>query len=163
MSAPPYLEAIGITKQFGSLKAVDDVTLELRPGTFHALLGENGAGKSTIVKCLMGFYQADAGEIRIDSRPTRIDSPRDARRHGLGMVFQHFTLIPSMTVAENLVLARPDLPMVIDWKTETLKLEAFLKQAPFQVNLQSRISELSAGQKQKVEILKELYLSLIHI
>src|SRR5579859_6416144 len=155
---PPNLEAAGITKQFGALKAVDDVTLALRPATFHALLGENGAGKSTIVKCLMGFYHTDSGEIRIDGKPTRINSPQEARRRGMGMVFQHFTLIPSMTVAENLVLARPDLPMVIDWKAERVKLAAFLKNAPFQVDLNSRIRDLSAGQKQKVEILKELYL-----
>ncbi len=157
-AAAPHLEALGITKQFGALKAVDDVSLVLAPGGFHALLGENGAGKSTVVKCLMGFYQADSGSIRIDSRPTRIHSPRDARRAGLGMVFQHFTLIPSMTVAENLVLARPDLPMVIDWKAETARLEAFLEQAPFRIDLQARVNTLSAGQKQKVEILKELYL-----
>jgi general nucleoside transport system ATP-binding protein len=156
--SPPHLEARGISKHFGALKALDDVSLELAPGTFHALLGENGAGKSTIVKCLMGFYHADAGEIRIDSMPTRIDSPREARRHGMGMVFQHFTLIPSMTVAENLVLARPDLPLVIDWKTETKQLESFLEQAPFRVDLQARVDTLAAGQKQKVEILKELYL-----
>jgi ABC-type uncharacterized transport system ATPase subunit len=156
--APPHLEALRISKHFGSLKAVDDVSLSLAPGTFHALLGENGAGKSTIVKCLMGFYQADAGEIRINGSVTRIDSPRDARRHGIGMVFQHFTLIPSMTVAENLVLARPDLPMIIDWQGETAKLESFLKHAPFRVDLKARVNTLSAGQKQKVEILKELYL-----
>jgi simple sugar transport system ATP-binding protein len=155
---PPHLEALGITKQFGALKAVDDVSLTLAPGSFHALLGENGAGKSTIVKCLMGFYQADHGEIRINSLPTRIDSPRDARLHGIGMVFQHFTLIPSMTVAENLVLARPDLPFVIDWKRELKALNEFLERAPFRVELQARVSTLSAGQKQKVEILKELYL-----
>ena len=155
---PPHLDARGITKQFGALKALDNVSLEVPPGTFHALLGENGAGKSTIVKCVMGFYHADAGEILIDGRSTPIESPRDARRHGLGMVFQHFTLIPSMTVAENLVLARPDLPLVIDWKAETKRLEAFLEQAPFQVNLLSRVDTLAAGQKQKVEILKELYL-----
>lgn len=155
---PPHLDARGITKRFGSLKALDDVSIELAPGTFHALLGENGAGKSTIVKCLMGFYRADAGEIHIDARHSRIDSPRDARRHGLGMVFQHFTLIPSMTVAENLVLARPDLPLVIDWKVETKNLQAFLEQAPFRVDLNARVDTLAAGQKQKVEILKELCL-----
>lgn len=157
-TAPPDLVARGIVKQFGSLRAVDNVSLKLPPGSFHALLGENGAGKSTIVKCLMGFYAADAGEILIDGKPVRIGSPRDARGHGLGMVFQHFTLIPSMTVAENLVLARPDLPMVIDWKAEFARLAEFLKRAPFQVDLQAPVRTLSAGQKQKVEILKEIYL-----
>ena len=156
--APPFLEASGITKQFGALRAVDNVSLSLAPGSFHALLGENGAGKSTLVKCLMGFYAPDAGEILADHVPLRIGSPQEARRHGIGMVFQHFTLIPSMTVAENLVLARPDLPIVIDWKAEQARLREFLKHAPFQVDPESRIANLSAGQKQKVEILKELYL-----
>ena len=155
---PPKVEALHLGKHFGSLKAVDDVSLCVKPGSFHALLGENGAGKSTLVKCLMGFYHADAGTIQIDGTPTRIASPQDARSHGIGMVFQHFTLIPSMTVAENLALARPSLPLIIDWKKERAVLEAFLQRAPFQVSLSSRISELSAGQKQKVEILKELYL-----
>jgi len=154
----PHLEARGISKHFGSLKALDDVSLEVAPGTFHALLGENGAGKSTIVKCLMGFYHADAGEIYIDGALTPIASPQEARHLGLGMVFQHFTLIPAMTVAENLVLARPGLPLVIDWKAETKQLEAFLDRAPFRVDLRARVDTLSAGQKQKIEILKELYL-----
>ena len=155
---PPFLEALHITKQFGALTAVDDVSLELGPGTFHALLGENGAGKSTIVKCLMGFYRADAGEVKIDARRVHFNSPREARIAGLGMVFQHFTLIPSMTVAENLILARPDLPAVIDWRSELRRLESFLERSPFQVDPAARIDTLSAGQKQKVEILKELYL-----
>ena len=155
---PPELEASHITKQFGALKAVDNVSLSLPPGTFHALLGENGAGKSTIVKCLMGFYHADSGEIRLNGQVIRIDSPRQARSHGLGMVFQHFTLIPSMTVAENLVLSRAGLPMVIDWKVEFARLEKFLEHAPFQVDLKRTVNTLAAGQKQKVEILKELYL-----
>ena len=155
---PPDIEAVGITKTFGALKAVDNVSLHLPPGVFHALLGENGAGKSTLVKCLMGFYPADQGVVKVNGEPLRVGSPKEARRHGIGMVFQHFTLVPSMTVAENLVLARPDLPMVIDWKAERVRLAEFLKQAPFHVDPDSRISTLSAGQKQKVEILKELYL-----
>jgi ABC-type uncharacterized transport system ATPase subunit len=156
--SPPHLEALNISKRFGALKAVDQVSIDLPPGSFHALLGENGAGKSTIVKCLMGFYHADGGEIRLDGQTFRIDSPREARGHGLGMVFQHFTLIPSMTVAENLVLSRTGLPLVIDWKAEFALLEKFLERAPFQVDLKRRVSTLAAGQKQKVEILKELYL-----
>jgi ABC-type uncharacterized transport system ATPase subunit len=155
---PPHLNASGLCKQFGTLKALDNVSIEVTPGAFHALLGENGAGKSTIVKCLMGFHSADAGEIHIDRRVTAIHSPGEARAHGLGMVFQHFTLIPSMTVAENLVLARPNLPIVIDWTAEKKELKAFLDQAPFHVDPEARVDTLAAGQKQKVEILKELYL-----
>lgn len=158
MTKPPELAALGMRKSFGELRAVDDVTVRLGPGTFHALLGENGAGKSTLVKCLMGFYAPDSGEIQLDGVPVPVGSPKDARRVGIGMVFQHFTLIPSMTVAENLVLARTDLPLVIDWKREMARLREFLSGAPFQVKLDAPVSSLSAGQKQKVEILKELYL-----
>ena len=101
---------------------------------------------------------ADAGRILVDGVNLQPGSPKESRRCGIGMVFQHFTLIPSMTVAENLVLPRPDLPLVIDWKTEFTRLREFLKSAPFRVELDSRICTLSAGQKQKVEILKEIYL-----
>ncbi len=97
------------------------------PGTFHALLGENGAGKSTLVKCIMGFYQADAGEVEGRRRePSSIKSPRDAQALGIGMVYQHFTLVENMTVAENLVLARATLPRVIDWKKEQQAIDAFM-------------------------------------
>ncbi len=155
---PPHLHARGLTKRFGALTALDNVSLEVTPGTFHALLGENGAGKSTIVKCLMGFYRADAGSIQVNGASVSIHSPRDARALGFGMVFQHFTLIPSMTIEENLILARPGLPLVIDRKAESKRLAEFLEGAPFRVNPQARVDSLSAGQKQKVEILKELYL-----
>lgn len=157
--APPELEAVNITKRFGSLVALDHVSMKLRPGSFHALLGENGAGKSTLVKCIMGFYHADSGDICIGKRARAINSPRDAYHYGIGMVYQHFTSVPAMTVAENLVLARPDLPLVINWKEEQEKLAAFMETAPFQVNLRASISDLAAGEKQKVEILKQLYLN----
>ena len=100
------LEAIGVCKRFGPLQALDDVSLKLRSGRLHALLGENGAGKSTLVKCLMGYYQADAGQFLVHGREHRSLTPRDAHRAGIGMVYQHFTLVPGMTVAENLMLAR---------------------------------------------------------
>src|SRR6185369_3740575 len=108
MLAPPSVEAIGISKSFGGLRALDDVSLEAAPGTFHAIVGENGAGKSTLAKCLLGFYRPDSGVVKMNG--VAVATPSQARHAGLGMVFQHFTLAPSMTVAENLVLARPDLP-----------------------------------------------------
>ena len=156
--APPDLRMAGMTKKFGSLVALDNVSLHLKPGTFHALLGENGAGKSTLVKCVMGFYAPTSGEVFVGDRPVKIENPRAAHRYGIGMVYQHFTSVPAMTVAENLVLARGDGGGVINWKAETEALQGFMSAAPFQVPLDIPIAQLAAGQKQKLEILKQLYL-----
>ena len=155
---PPELELVNISKRFGSFVAVDNVSLKLAPGTFHALLGENGAGKSTLVKCIMGFHSASHGDILINKQSRDIHSPRDAYNYGIGMVYQHFTVVPAMTVAENLLLVRPDTPTIINWKDELEKLEAFMASAPFKIDLNTPISQLAAGQKQKLEILKQLYL-----
>src|SRR5213594_3471435 len=156
--APPRLELVGMTKRFGSLVALDDVSLTLGPGSFHALLGENGAGKSTLVKCVMGYYAPDKGAV-IDDVACVIRSPRDAHVQRIGMVYQHFTLVPSMTVAENFSLARADLALVVDWAAERRRLREFLKDMPFTVDLEAPVSSLAAGEKQKVEILKQLYLA----
>jgi simple sugar transport system ATP-binding protein len=155
---PPELEVVSMTKRFGSLVALDNVSLHLKPGTFHALLGENGAGKSTLVKCVMGFYTPTSGEVLIDRQSRAIASPRDAHKYGIGMVYQHFTSVPAMTVAENLVLSRFDSTNLINWKAEYEQLNAFMQTAPFQVPLDVPIAQLAAGQKQKLEILKQLYL-----
>jgi general nucleoside transport system ATP-binding protein len=155
---PPELEVVNMTKQFGALVALDNVSMTLKPGTFHALLGENGAGKSTLVKCIMGFYTPTAGEVRVDGTKVNIGSPRDAHKFGIGMVYQHFTSVPAMTVAENLVLSRFDNTRVINWKKEMEELQAFMSTAPFQVPLDVPIAQLAAGQKQKLEILKQIYL-----
>ncbi|MBD2090266.1 ABC transporter ATP-binding protein [Microcoleus sp. FACHB-1515] len=155
---PPELAIVNMTKQFGSLAALDSVSMTLKPGSFHALLGENGAGKSTLVKCVMGFYAPTSGEVKIDGQTVAIDSPRDAHKYGIGMVYQHFTSVPAMTVAENLVLSRFDSPNLINWKQEMDGLRAFMTTAPFQVPLDVPIAQLAAGQKQKLEILKQIYL-----
>lgn len=155
---PPELQIISLTKRFGPLLALDRVSLTLKPGTFHALLGENGAGKSTLVKCVMGFYHPDAGHVLIDGQPRTIASPRKAHQSRLGMVYQHFTSIPAMTVAENLVLAQFDRPTVIHWPQELAALSAFMATAPFQLPLDLPVAQLAAGQKQKLEILKQIYL-----
>lgn len=152
------VEAIGMTKIFGSLTALEDVSIRIRPGTLHALLGENGAGKSTLVKCMMGFYQPTRGSLLVDGAEVEIRSPRDATQAKLGMVYQHFTLVPSLTAAENLVVARPDCPAIVDWKREIATLEAFMARMPFRVPLTTPVANLSAGEKQKLEILKQLYL-----
>ena len=152
------VEMLGITKRFGSFTALDDVSLHVRPGSFHALLGENGAGKSTLVKCLVGYHPPEAGQILVARREHDIRSPHDAHALGVGMVYQHFTLVPSMTVAENLVMSRDEVPGVIRWRDERDRLEAFMKTVPFQVPLDTPVSALAAGEKQKTEILKLLYL-----
>ena len=158
LNLPPELEVVNMTKQFGHLIALDRVSLTLKPGTFHALLGENGAGKSTLVKCVMGFYKPTSGEVRFDQQVQTINSPRDAQRHGIGMVYQHFTSVPAMTVAENLVLCRYESAALIDWKAEYEGLNAFMETAPFKLPLKAIVAQLAAGEKQKLEILKQLYL-----
>ena len=155
---PPRLQAQSMSKRFGSLVALEDVSFELRPGTVHALLGENGAGKSTLVKCIMGFYRADSGRVVVGDSQVAISNPRDAQQLGVGMVYQHFTLVENMTVAENLVLARANRRAVINWKTEHAAIEAFMATTPFRVPLTKRVRQLAAGEKQKLEILKQLYL-----
>ena len=118
------IETVAMTKQFDSFVALDDVSIKIRSNTFHALLGENGAGKSTLVKCMMGYYTPTVGQIMINGLEQTIDNPKQAHALGLGMVYQHFTLVPAMTVAENMVLARDDVPAVIDWRKERRELEA---------------------------------------
>jgi ABC-type uncharacterized transport system ATPase subunit len=155
---PPKIEMVGITKRFGPLVALDNISMTVHPGTFHALLGGNGAGKSTLVKCLMGYYLATEGKFLIDGKETEIQTTRDARQHGIGMVYQSFTLVPNMTVAENLVLSRPDVPAIINWKQEIDELRKFMKTTPFFIPLDAPVRTLAAGQKQKLEIVKQLYL-----
>ena len=159
-AAPPAfaVEAVGLSKRFGTLVALDDVSLRAAAGEVHALLGENGAGKSTLVKCMIGYYRPDRGSIVVAGRERTIASPRDAHALGIGMVYQHFTLVPSMTVAENLVMSRADVPAVIDWRKQRRALDAFLETMPFKVPLDARAGDLSAGERQKTEILKQLYL-----
>ncbi len=154
----PVLEAVNMSKQFGSFVALDRVTLKIKPGTVHALLGENGAGKSTLVKCIMGFYQPTEGEVVINERVRQINSPRDAHKYSIGMVYQHFTSVPAMTVAENLVLSRCDKTQLINWKRESENLTEFMAGSPFKMPLDVPVAQLAAGQKQKLEILKQIYL-----
>ncbi|MEM0989997.1 MAG: ABC transporter ATP-binding protein [Pseudomonadota bacterium] len=157
-NAPPEVEIVGLSKRFGTVQALDNVSDRFLPGCFHALLGENGAGKSTLVKCLMGFYRADSGQIAIGGRERRITGPHDVQDLGIGMVYQHFTLVEPMSVAENLVLAQPNIPAVIDWRAERAAINQFMQTAPFQLDPDALVSTLAAGEKQKLEILKQLWL-----
>jgi len=126
------VDALAMTMRFGEFTALDNVEMKVRPGSFHALLGENGAGKSTLVKCIMGYHRPTRGEVLVGGREQAIANPKDAHALGLGMVYQHFTLVPAMTVAENLVLARDDVPAIINWAREKQELEAFLARMPVQ-------------------------------
>jgi general nucleoside transport system ATP-binding protein len=154
----PLVEATGMSKRFGAVPALDNVSLRLQPGSFHAILGENGAGKSTLVKCIMGYYRPDAGSLLLEGVAHDIHNPRQALDLGLGLVYQHFTLVPNMTAAENLVLGRTHAARIIDWAAERARIEAFQRDMPFRIDLDARVTSLAAGEKQKLEILKQLYL-----
>lgn len=152
------LEIIGAGKSFGDFRALDQVSLTVRAGTVHALLGENGAGKSTLVKGIVGYGPLDEGDILVANRQQQIRSPRESHALGIGMVYQHFTVSPGLTVAENLVLSRADLGWRIDWPAERRRLNEFMQRMPFQLDIDRPVSALAAGEKQKLEILKQLYL-----
>jgi simple sugar transport system ATP-binding protein len=152
------MEVINLCKSFGALRVLDNISFRLQRGSFHALLGGNGAGKSTLVKCIMGYYHAEQGSVLIGNHEREINNTRDAHQQGLGMVYQHFTLVPEMTVLENLVLSRSPIPKIINWQRERQQLETLMAETPFQIPLHKKASALAAGEKQKVEILKQLFL-----
>ena len=147
----PTLAAVGITKDFGALRANDNIDFAIRPGEIHALLGENGAGKSTLVKILYGALQPTAGEIRWQGRPVVIANPAAARRLGIGMVFQHFSLFDSLTVAENISLALTGKSRLdgLRGRIETVSREYGLPLRPDSV-----VADLSVGERQRVEIVR---------
>src|SRR5215210_2026262 len=155
----PLLDLRGITKRFPGVVANDGVDFELRRGEVHALLGENGAGKSTLMNVLYGLYQPDEGEIRVHGKPAAIRSPKDAIDLGIGMVHQHFMLIPVMTVTENIVLAAEPTKagVLLDYDAATRRVEEIAKTFNFVIDPRARIENIGVGQQQRVEILKALY------
>jgi simple sugar transport system ATP-binding protein len=158
MADAPFLELSGITKEFPGVLANDNVDFELAKGEVHALLGENGAGKSTLMNILYGLYHPDAGEIRLNGKRVLIDSPRAAIDRGIGMVHQHFMLIPVMTVAENIVLAtEPRKGPFLDIASAEERVRDLSTQFGLSVRPEARISSISVGMQQRVEILKALY------
>ena len=140
------VEVIGMTMRFGAFTALDDVSVRFSAGRLHALLGENGAGKSTLVKCIMGYNRASAGSVLVADREVALASPKAAHALGLGMVYQHFTLVPSLTGAENLVISRHRVPGVINWAREIRSLSEFMASMPFSVPLERPVAELAAGE-----------------
>jgi ABC-type uncharacterized transport system ATPase subunit len=156
--APVVLEMRGITKTFGPVKANDNISITLHRGEILGLLGENGAGKSTLMKILYGLYKPDSGAIFIDGEEVEIHDPKDAVSRGIGMVHQHFTLIPPLTVAENIVLgAEPRKGFSLDLEGAVKATEELSERYGLVVDPRARVADLSVGVQQRVEILKTLY------
>jgi general nucleoside transport system ATP-binding protein len=152
------LEIQEITKTFGPIVANDRVSLRVERGTVHALLGENGAGKSTLMNVLYGLYRPDGGRILLDGRPVAFHSPRDAIRAGVGMIHQHFMLVPPLTVAENIVLGHEPLARPwLDLARAEREIAALSRTFALDVEPGARVWQLPVGQQQRVEILKALY------
>src|SRR5436853_50678 len=152
------LELRNITKRFGAVLANDKVSFSVAPGTIHAIVGENGAGKSTAMRIAYGFYTADSGEILIDGQMREIRTPHDAIALGVGMVHQHFMLVEPMTVAENIVLgAEPGSATSLDLRRAADEIRKVSDEFKLAVNPNATIESLSVGQQQRVELLKALY------
>ena len=158
MAEELVLEMRGIRKEFPGVLANDDVSLDVRAGEVHALLGENGAGKSTLMNILYGLYRHDAGEILLHGKPVSFGSARDAIQAGIGMVHQHFMLIPVMTVAENIVLGmEPRDTIFLDERGAEARVQALSEQFGLVVDPSALVSTITVGQEQRVEILKALF------
>jgi len=151
------VEMKDITKRFPGVLANDHVNFALRKGEIHALLGENGAGKSTLMNVLAGLYKAESGSILINSEPEIFNSPRDAIKAGIGMVHQHFMLVPSQTVTENILLGLDEPRFILKLNEYEKKIEALSQKFGMKVDPRAKIWQLSVGEQQRVEILKMLY------
>ncbi|HEX7083320.1 MAG TPA: ABC transporter ATP-binding protein [Gaiellaceae bacterium] len=159
MAEAPLLELRGITKRFPGVLANDRITFDLRPGEVHALLGENGAGKSTLMNILYGLYTPDEGQIVLHGKPIDLGSTKAAIEHGIGMVHQHFMLIPVMTVAENIVLATEPrrAGVLLDVDAANRRVRELSDRYGLAVDPEARVDRITVGQQQRVEILKALY------
>lgn len=154
---PLVVEMRGIVKRFPGVLANDHVDFDLRKGEVHALLGENGAGKSTLMNVLAGLYHPDAGTILVNEQPVAFTSPRDAIKHGIGMVHQHFMLVPSQTVTENILLGLDEPRFLLRLNEFDRKIEELGEHFGLKVDPKAKIWQLSVGEQQRVELLKMLY------
>jgi simple sugar transport system ATP-binding protein len=159
MDERPVLELRGITKRFPGIVANDNVDFDLRKGEVHALLGENGAGKSTLMNVVYGLYHPDEGEILINGKQAQLGSPKAAIENGIGMVHQHFMLIPVMTVAENIVLATEPVKdgILLDYAAAEHRVREISQRFGLAVDPHALVQDITVGQQQRVEILKALY------
>lgn len=157
-ASAPLLNLTDITKRFGDLVANDQISLDVRPGEVHALLGENGAGKTTLMNILYGLYRQDSGRIELRGQPVEIHSPRQAIQLRIGMVHQHFMLVPNFTVVENVILGLPvEKAPFLDLNQAAGKVVALAQQYGMQVDPHALVGDLPVGVQQRVEILKTLY------
>ena len=157
MAEDLILEMRHITKRFGSVVANEDVNLKIEKGEVHALLGENGAGKSTLMNCLYGMYDSYEGEIFYNGKKVSIHDPKDAIALGIGMVHQHFMLIPALTVIENVILGLKENKAVLDLQAAAKKFTELGKKYSMEIDPWVKVEQLSVGQQQRLEILKALY------
>lgn len=152
----PYIQMKNISKSFGKVIANNKINLEVHGGEVHALLGENGAGKSTLMNMLSGVYTPDSGSIFIHGKEQKFNSPKDAIKSGVGMIYQHFKLVDTMTAVDNVVLGQKS-SIFIDKKKSLKKIEGIIKRFGLEINLNKNVYEMSVGEKQNLEILKVLY------
>ncbi len=154
---PLAVEMAGISKAFGDVRALDDVTLRVDPGEIHGLLGENGAGKTTLMNVLTGLYLADAGEVTLHGHHVDLRSPSDAVGHGVGMVHQHFELVQAFTALENILLGAVTATWTMDTASHRERIAELAEHYGFTVDLDTRVADMEVGDQQKVEILRILY------
>ena len=158
VSAAPAIELVGISKSFGPVQANKNISIRVMPGTIHGIIGENGAGKSTLMSILYGFYKADKGEVFIAGHQTQIPDSQAAIAAGIGMVFQHFKLVPNFSVLENIILGAEDGAMLRPSLAKAREsLLSLARDYEMNVDPDAIVEELSVGHQQRVEILKALY------